>query len=68
MSTEAAKAAALSVLRQQGEYMPASKVAAEIGCSRRRLTGDTGGALFLLEEEGLVTRTGRKRSTLWRAT
>lgn len=55
----------LAALGTASEPVTSAKLAAEVGCTQRRLTGDTAGVLFLLEAEGLVDRVGRKRGTRW---
>jgi hypothetical protein len=45
--------------------LKSADIAKAIGVNRKLLTGNGAGTLFLLEEEGLVSRTGRKKGTKW---
>lgn len=67
ITTAAAKAATVTVMRANGHWMRAAEIAQHVGCAHAKLTGDSAAVLFLLEAEGLVERTGRNRGTRWRA-
>lgn len=53
------------ILRDHGEPMKASQLAGLLGVSHRTLTGSSDSTLFLLEERGVIGRTGRNRGTRW---
>jgi len=56
----------LAALRAHGGPMASAEISARIGVPQRRLV-ESDGPLLLLEAEGVVGRTGRKRWTRWYA-